>query len=89
MKFKGTPNLLVRITKPRRGEVKHFYFDDNGFYETNHPFTAQRLRANYEEIFDVEKEETEEELRHRAKAAGVKSWHVKSIENLKKELGEE
>ena len=50
MKFNGEPNLLVRITKPKRGEVKHFTFDENGVYETEHPFTIQRLKASFEAI---------------------------------------
>jgi len=50
VKFKGTPNLLVRITKHHRGEVKHFSFDDKGLYETEHPFTIQRLKAQFEEV---------------------------------------
>jgi len=31
---------------------------------------------------------TEEDLRKRAKEAGIKSWHVKNVERLKKELSE-
>lgn len=34
-------------------------------------------------------DESEEQLRQRAKVAGVKHWHVKSKETLLKELGEE
>lgn len=96
MKFKGTPNLLVRINKPRKGEVKLFVFDENGLYETNHPITMARMKANYEEVIEEpeeiievieeELEINEKELRQRAKEAGIKSWHVKSIDNLIKEL---
>ena len=98
MKFKGEPNLFVRINKPKRGELKYFTFDKNGIYETNHPFTIRRLKATYDEIVEIELEkeidvveyiETEEELRHRAKEAGITSWHDKSIKNIKMELGEE
>lgn len=48
MKFKGEPNLFIRINKPHRGEVKHFNFDENGMYETEHPMTIKRLQAQYE-----------------------------------------
>jgi hypothetical protein len=32
-------------------------------------------------------EQSEDEIRQLAKAKGIKSWHVKSIETLKEELG--
>lgn len=50
MKFKGEPNLFVRINKPHHGEAKHFFFDDNGHYETEHPMTIKRLQATFEEV---------------------------------------
>lgn len=60
MKFKGEPNLTVRINKPFPGEVKSFQFDEDGFYETNHPMTTKRLKAIYEEVIEeVEKEDSE------------------------------
>jgi hypothetical protein len=31
---------------------------------------------------------TEQELRDKAKALGITSWHVKSVENLEKEIAE-
>jgi len=58
MKYKGEPNLFVRINKPRKGEVKFFTFDENGIYETNHPTTMARLDGYCERC--VEKEEIEE-----------------------------
>jgi hypothetical protein len=54
MKFKGEPNLIVRINKPMRGEVKSFKFDGNGIYETNHPTTIRRLQAKFEEVKEIE-----------------------------------
>lgn len=47
--------------------------------------TVETTEEQVEEPID----ETEEELRQRAKVAGVKHWHVKSVETLLKELGEE
>lgn len=55
MKFKGEPNLTVRISKPKKGEVKSFQFDKNGHYETNNPYTIKRLQSNYEEVQPEEK----------------------------------
>lgn len=39
-------------------------------------------------IEDDAEEENEEYIRQLAKEQGIKSWHVKSIDNLKKELSE-
>jgi len=102
MKYKGEPNLLVRINRRRKGEVRLFFFDENGFYETNHPITMARLDGRFERVEEVKvnlsKEEideilepeivelSEDEVRGHAKEAGIKSWHVKSIERLTNEL---
>jgi hypothetical protein len=84
MKFKGTPNLLVRITKPRRGEVKHFSFDENGIYETENPFTIMRLRAQYEEV----KEEINLEKSVKVAVQGEKIKHCKKCDFTCKTQGE-
>jgi len=51
--------------------------------------TADKKEKVIEEPeFASEDEEKEAEIRKRAKKAGIKSWHVKSVENLEKELAE-
>jgi hypothetical protein len=50
VKFKGEPNLLIRVSNPYPGEVQMFKFDENGIYETNHPITIKRMRGRFEEI---------------------------------------
>lgn len=52
MKFKGEPNQVVRITSPRKGEVKVFSFNSEGIYESNHPVTIKRLQANFEQVVE-------------------------------------
>lgn len=55
MKFKGTPNILVRQRKvgPLR-KVKNFRFDKNGFYETDNPKLCKFLMRHFEVIEDKE-----------------------------------
>lgn len=94
MKFKGEPNKLVRITKIKKHLVrkvpKAIRFNKDGIYETENPYLCKKLSYKFEVVSEEikEQEETEEELRQRAKEAGIKSWHLKTIENLKKELEE-
>lgn len=102
MKFKGTPNKLVRITKiPTRFKrlPNHFRFDANGIFETEHPYMIKRLKQKFEIVEEMkevilEKQETleeeidEEAIRKLAKESKIKSWHVKSIDRLLKELEE-
>lgn len=47
MRFKGEPNLLVTVRKPRFGEPKAFRFDNNGIYETDKPTMIKRISALY------------------------------------------
>lgn len=100
MKFYSEPNMLVRPRKTgmlRR--VKPFRFDSNGVYETDNPHLIKVLSRRFkydlessEEVVDITEEVqeksvlSEEEIRVMAKEKGIKSWHVKSIETLKKEL---
>lgn len=87
MKFYGEPNLLIRPRKNGRFKrLRPFRFDQNGEFETDNPLLINALSKK----FKTEKENdeyTEEELREMAKEKGIKSWHVKSIEKLKSELG--
>jgi uncharacterized protein (UPF0335 family) len=64
MKYKGEPNLFVRINKPRKGEVKFFTFNERGIYETNHPTTMARLDGYCERVEVVEEvvEEIKEDI---------------------------
>jgi hypothetical protein len=54
MKFKGEPNLLIRVSNPYPGEASMFRFNEKGEYETEHPMTIKRMQARFTEI----KEET-------------------------------
>jgi hypothetical protein len=99
MKFKGIPNNLVRITKISKTLVrkipKSIRFDENGVFETENPYLIKRLSVKFETIEEVVEEVVvlekvvevdESEIRLQAKEAGIKSWHVKSIDKLIKEL---
>jgi len=101
MKFIGTPGQLVRITKlnpiNKRQIPKSIRFDKDGYFETENKHLIKRLSAKFkivEEVKEVlleknnESEVSEEELRNLAKEAGIKSWHVKSVERIIKELEE-
>lgn len=51
MKFKGEPNLLVRITTnhlQRTTGMKHFSFDENGEFETENETLIDALSQRYE-----------------------------------------
>ena len=73
-------------------------FDDNGELETSDPKLIHILKTKlpdctWDEEGDVTVEPVEvkeilsdDEIRQLAKSKGVKSWHVKKIENIKKEL---
>lgn len=84
MKFYGTPNHFVRVkSKGRLKNVKSFRFDANGEFETDNVHLIEKLKLH----FETSNELSEDEIRQLAKDNGIKSWHVKSIETLKKELG--
>jgi len=54
MKFKGTPNQLVRITKVRKHLVrkvpKSIRFDKDGIYETESPYMIKRLSVKFDTV---------------------------------------
>lgn len=74
-------------------------FDENGELETNDPkiiFILQNKLpgCTWDEDVVVKAEEVKEilsddDIRELAKEKGIKSWHVKKIDNIKKELGME
>jgi hypothetical protein len=86
MKFIGEPNLLVRIPKPKNGEVKSLQFDENGMYETNNPITIKRLQARFEEVKENNEisleSMTEQEIRALGKEKGIDHYWNMKIENL-------
>lgn len=95
MKFYAEPNLLVR---PRKTgvfrKIKPFRFDANGMYETENKHLIKALSRRFksdlepaEELEEIKEELTDEAIRLMAKEAKIKSYHVKSIERLKEELG--
>ena len=77
-----------------------FRFDNNGEYETDNLILIKALKQrfstdvndisqkNNEDVIElIDEELTEESIRQLAKERKIKSWHVKSIETLKEELG--
>ena len=77
-----------------------FRFDDNGMYETDNPIMIKALKRKFryegsdntpieEETVEevIEDVMDEESIRLLAKERKIKSWHVKSIETLKEEMG--
>ena len=52
MKFRGTPNLLVRFTKKnmRNGRKIGVRFDKDGIYETENPRIIKAFKAKFEVI---------------------------------------
>jgi hypothetical protein len=98
MKFYAEPNLLVRPRKTgvfRR--IKPFRFDANGEYETENKHLIKVLSRRFggdetiaeelTEFEEIDKVLTDDEIRVMAKDAKIKSWHIKSIEKLREELG--
>ena len=103
MILKHKPNYLVRRNKHRRIKGQRrggvwFRFDENGFVELDesklHPREINALKAKFEVVEkkavkeDKTMENPETAIRQKAKKAGIKSWHVKSIDRLLKELEE-
>jgi len=103
MKFYAEPHLLVRVRNngPLKN-VRPFRFDENGEFETDNKYLIKTLIGKFKsdnkeplidkEVVTKEKanetiEYSEEELRAMAKEQKIKSWHVKSVETLKEELG--
>lgn len=53
MKFKGQPNLYVRIANKqmhRLTNIKGISFDSNGIYETDNPILIKALSVHFETI---------------------------------------
>lgn len=57
MKFKGEPNLLVRITKINKHLIrkvpKSVRFDKDGIYETDNPYLIKRLSTRFEQKQEI------------------------------------
>lgn len=72
-------------------------FDDNGELETEDPKLIHILQTklpgcrwdegNTVEAIEVTDILADEDIRNLAKEKGIKHWHNKKVENLKKELG--
>lgn len=103
MKFKfGQNHTVIQTIENKITGSKNRYaickFDDNGEFETEDPkliFILQNklIGCTWDEGPVVEAEEVQEilsddDIRQLAKSKGVKSWHVKAIKTLKKELKE-
>jgi hypothetical protein len=71
MKFKGTPNLFVRISNKyvqRATGIKGFYFNEVGEYEAENPILIKVIGQNFETIQEEPKTEnnvTGEEIKLR------------------------
>ena len=103
MKFYYGQNhtVIQNIKNKISGAVNRYAickFDEKGELETSDPkliFILQNKLpgCTWESKEKVEAEEVKEilsddDIRQLAKTKGVKSWHIKSIENIKKELEE-
>jgi hypothetical protein len=65
MKFKGQPNLFVRISNKiviRNTGKKGFYFDNNGEYETDNPLLARYIKQSFEVVKEDPIPEAAEEI---------------------------
>lgn len=104
MKFKFAQNhtVIQTIKNKQTGASNRFVvckFDENGELETKDPKIIHILQTKlpgctWEGLENVTTEDVKEilsddEIRQLAKAKGIKSWHVKKIDNIKKELGME
>lgn len=98
MKLKGTPGQVVQVRKNRvnggTAIIPLFVFDEKGFAEVDESKLSAIDKEKLTRLFGYtegdsngDNELSEEEIRALAKERKVKSWHTKSIENLKKELG--
>jgi hypothetical protein len=102
MRFHFEPNhtVIQSIKNKRTGHVNRFVvckFDDKGQLETEDDkiiFILQNKLhgCTWDEGKTVEAIEvldvlSDEDIRELAKDKGIKSWHVKKIDKLKKELG--
>jgi hypothetical protein len=74
MKFKGEPNLYVRIANKsvkRLTGKKGFYFDNNGIYETDNEILCRVLPQHFEVLEETapkkEKEEKTAEKKYKCK----------------------
>lgn len=101
-KYKQNFTVVQTIKNKMTGVVSGRFvvckFDENGELETKDPKIIHILKTKLpgctwdeEDNQEVKLEEvkeilSEEEIRALAKEKKIKSWHVKSIENLKKEL---
>lgn len=74
MKFKGTPNQLVRFqTKNlRNGRKTGVRFDADGFYETEHPRLIKALSRKFEIVDEIKKEVKQEKVKEEVKVYSCK-----------------
>jgi hypothetical protein len=57
MKFKGTPNMYIKISNKlvkRVSGIKGFHFDDKGEYESENELLIRVLSQNFEQCTDNE-----------------------------------
>lgn len=55
MKFKGQPNLIVRVA--RTTPPQYLKFDDKGYYETDNVKLIARLKPHFKVVEEKKKEE--------------------------------
>lgn len=83
MKFYGSPNMLVRVVRPKRGMPKTFRFNKVGEYETDNTFLIIRLKKKFaynEENINSYKNMTYKELQESAKERGIRWVGVKKLD---------
>lgn len=100
----GQNHTVIQTIKNKIGKSTSRFvvckFDENGEFETDDPKLIHILKTKLngctwdeEDSVEVKAEEVQEilsddDIRQLAKAKGIKSWHLKAIKTLKKELEE-
>lgn len=94
MKFKAEPNLYVRIANKyvqRATRKKGFFFDSEGFYETDNELLIKVLSQRFDVVPDAEPELEESKLCHCKKCdfvtdnKGILMQHYKTVHPKDKE----
>lgn len=94
--YKPKESIVQNLKNKVTGKITRFLvcvFDNNGELETNDPKVIQILQKHVDCTWNGEETKetdimSEDELRKLAKEKGIKSWHNKKIDKIKKELEE-
>ena len=82
MKFKGKPNLVVKVA--RTVPPLYFRFDENGFYETENAKLIARLKPHFEVVND-DKNEVKDNKNAVNLVKNTKNNKINPVKTVKKE----